>query len=87
MAWASRDDASLVSCGTRFVQPLRTSAVPGQIPDRAAELAARDDGLKKRFNVRDIEDRREYDPDLLRVHWVTTGVRQVILNLPADAAH
>ncbi|MEN8141029.1 MAG: ATP-binding protein, partial [Thermodesulfobacteriota bacterium] len=62
---------------------------PGQVVElieKSLELARNDYDLKKRFDFRNIEIERDYDPQLPQVGLVETEFEQVILNLLRNAA-
>ena len=54
--------------------------------DKAIELASNDYDLKKRFDFRSIEVRRQYDEELPMVVVLETEIEQVFLNLFKNAA-
>ena len=54
--------------------------------DKTVELASKDYDLKKKYDFRQIEIVREYDPDLPDVPCEETKIQQVILNLLKNAA-
>jgi len=54
--------------------------------DKTVQLAANDYDLKKKYDFRHIEIRREFDPDLPDVPCVATEIQQVLLNLLKNAA-
>jgi two-component system, NtrC family, sensor kinase len=54
--------------------------------DKTVELASKDYDLKKKYDFRQIEIVREYDPDLQDVACEETKIQQVILNLLKNAA-
>jgi PAS domain S-box-containing protein len=54
--------------------------------DRAVELAAHDYDLKKRYDFRDIQIRRQFDPEVGPVFCVASEIEQVVLNLLRNAA-
>jgi PAS domain S-box-containing protein len=54
--------------------------------DKTIDLAANDYDLKKQFDFRRIEIKREYSPSLPKVICIATEIQQVILNLLKNAA-
>lgn len=58
----------------------------GSLIDRTLELASVDYDLKKKFDFRAIEIRREYDAGLPLVPCVASEIQQVLLNLLRNAA-
>ena len=57
-----------------------------ELIERTVELAANDYDLKKKFDFRQIEIIRDYDPELPEIKVVKTELEQVILNLLKNAA-
>jgi PAS domain S-box-containing protein len=55
--------------------------------ERALRLAGSDYDLKKKYDFRQIEIERDYDPELGEVSCDRTQIEQVILNLVKNAAH
>ena len=55
--------------------------------DKAIELAATDYDLKKKFDFKDIEIVREYDPDTPETPCESSKIQQVLLNLLSNAAY
>jgi signal transduction histidine kinase len=54
--------------------------------DKTIDLAAKDYDLKKQFDFRHIEIKRQYDTLLPKVICIATEIQQVILNLLKNAA-
>jgi len=91
--------ASMRSSATRAAQIVLSmlefsrKADPGQsrvdvsgLLDKSVELCSTDYDLKKRYDFRNIEIRREYDPDLGEVPCAPTQIQQVIINLLRNSA-
>ena len=57
------------------------------IIDGAVELACNDCDMKKKFYFRDIDIKRQYDPDLPETICARTEIQQVVLNMLMNAAH
>jgi C4-dicarboxylate-specific signal transduction histidine kinase len=55
--------------------------------ERTLRLAGSDYDLKKKYDFRQIEIERDYDPELGEVSCGRTQIEQVILNLVKNAAH
>jgi signal transduction histidine kinase len=54
--------------------------------DKTVELASNDYDLKKKYDFKHIEIKKEFDEDLPRVYCIGTEIEQVILNLVKNAA-
>lgn len=72
---------------SRKSEATRQTVPLAEVMERAVELAASDYDLKKRFDFRNIEIVREYDPCLPDVSLVVVEIEQVLLNLIKNAAH
>lgn len=81
--------AEIVANMLQFSRRSESAQVSSSVPDlidMTIELANNDYDLKKKFDFRHIEIRREYASDLPRVRLVVTEFEQVILNLLKNAA-
>lgn len=58
-----------------------------ELLDTSARLAASDYDLKKKYDFKQVEIERDYDPSLTEVNCDKTEIEQVILNLLKNAAH
>jgi signal transduction histidine kinase len=54
--------------------------------DKTIDLATKDYDLKKQFDFKHIEIKKEYNPSLPRVTCIATEIQQTILNLLKNAA-
>lgn len=73
----------------RFSRPGESRMAPhdlAEIADRALELAAHDYDLKKKYDFRNIEIIRDFDPEMPKVPCMETEMEQVLLNLFRNAA-
>ncbi|NJB67014.1 PAS domain S-box-containing protein [Desulfobaculum xiamenense] len=70
---------------SRKSETTRTPHNIGMLLDRAAELASKDYDLKKKYDFKQIEIVREYDPDTPIIAVNGTELEQVFLNLLKNA--
>jgi PAS domain S-box-containing protein len=61
-------------------------ADPRELIERAIDLAVSDYDLKKKYDFRNIEIRREYEEDVPRITVIAAEIEQVILNLLKNSA-
>jgi len=59
----------------------------GELLDKVLELAKSDYDLKKKYDIRNIVFRKDYDPEAPKVGVCETEIEQVFLNLIKNAAH
>ncbi len=81
--------AKIVDNMLSFSRKSTGGAVPcdlGQLIDETVELAGSDYDLKKKYDFRQIEIVREYDPDLPEVPCEASKIQQVVLNLLKNGA-
>ena len=71
---------------SRFSESKQSFADLGGVLDKALELASNDYDLKKRFDFRQIQIVREYEPDIPPVRCTRTELEQVVFNLVKNAA-
>jgi signal transduction histidine kinase len=71
---------------SRKPESTRFPASMADIVQEALELAANDYDLKKKFDFKSIQIRREVEPDLPKVLVVAIEIEQVVLNLLKNAA-
>lgn len=86
---AGRRAADIVSNMLRFSRKSNTEMSYCELPrliDRAVELAGSDWDLKKKFDFRLIEIKREYEDDLPEIPVIGPEIEQVILNLLKNGA-
>ncbi len=81
--------AEIVKNMLSFSRKCESGAAPadlGELLDETVDLAASDYDLKKKYDFKNIEIVREYDPDLPDAPCEKTKIQQVILNLLKNAA-
>ena len=81
--------SKIVSNMLNFSRKSKSEMVPEDLVDlvdKTIDLAAKDYDLKKQFDFRHIEIKREYAPSLPKVICIATEIQQVILNLLKNAA-
>ena len=71
---------------TRRTQARPTLTRLDQLIDRSVELASTDYDLKKKYDFKQIEIVREFDPDMPAVPCLPMEIEQVIINLLRNAA-
>jgi PAS domain S-box-containing protein len=79
----------IVSNMLNFSRKSKSEMVPEDLVDlvdKTIDLADKDYDLKKQFDFRHIEIKREYAPSLPKVICLATEIQQVILNLLKNAA-
>jgi signal transduction histidine kinase len=84
-ARAAKIVANMLQFSRRSESALQYAKV-AELVDQTIELAANDYDLKKKYDFRHIEIKREYADDLPEVKLVTTEFEQVILNLLKNSA-
>ncbi len=73
----------------RFSRPSESRMAPlhlAELAERVLELAEHDYDLRKRYDFRNIEVIREFDPEMPTVPCMETELEQVLLNLLRNAA-
>jgi len=73
----------------RFSRPSESRMAPmnlAELTERVLELAEHDYDLRKRYDFRNIEVIREFDPEMPAVSCMETELEQVLLNLLRNAA-
>ena len=81
--------SKIVSNMLNFSRKSKSEMVPEDLVDlvdKTIDLAAKDYDLKKQFDFRHIEIKKEYAPSLPNVICIATEIQQVILNLLKNAA-
>jgi PAS domain S-box-containing protein len=81
--------SKIVSNMLNFSRKSKSEMVPEDLVDlvdKTIDLAAKDYDLKKQFDFRHIEIKKEYAPLLPKVTCIATEIQQVILNLLKNAA-
>ncbi|MES9963554.1 MAG: ATP-binding protein [Candidatus Sedimenticola sp. 20ELBAFRAG] len=71
---------------SRKTEPGFSAADMATVMDKTLELASVDYDLKKRYDFRQIEIERDYEPGLPPVRCVVSEIQQVLLNLLRNAA-
>jgi PAS domain S-box-containing protein len=71
---------------SRRSESRKTPVNLSELLDKAIELATHDYDLKKKFDFRDIQILRQYEPALAPVPCVATEIEQVVFNLLRNAA-
>ena len=83
---ASRIVADMLAFSRRSASQLTPNRLDEML-ETVVRLAASDYDLKKKYDFRQIEIERDYDPGLGEVHCDRTQIEQVFLNLIKNAAH
>ncbi len=81
---AARIVSDMLQFGRRSAGTMKPVA-PAKLMDEAVELAAGDYDLKQNYDFRNIEIRREYQPDVPEVPVIAVEMEQVLLNLVKNA--
>lgn len=89
MVHAGEHAADIVRNMLQFARKADAELQPEQLDtliDRALELASVDYDLKKKYDFRQIEIIRDYDPAITQVMCIASEIQQVLLNLFRNAA-
>ena len=82
---ASKIVSNMLNFSRRSESKLAPADITGVV-DSALDLASNDYNLKKKYDFRHIDIRKEYDGDIPTVSCIITEIQQVILNLLKNAA-
>ncbi|MCP4105723.1 MAG: PAS domain S-box protein [Desulfobacteraceae bacterium] len=82
---ASKIVSNMLNFSRRSESKMAPSDINGLI-DNTVELAANDYDLKRKFDFRNIEITRDYEPDIPRINCTATEIEQVFLNLLKNSA-
>ncbi len=86
---AGKRAAAIVSNMLSFSRKSASGFVPEDVSlllDQTLELAASDYNLKKKFDFKQIQVDREYDPDLPRTNCKSSEIQQVFFNILSNGA-